>query len=53
MRCDPGLSIVLAAGPRLAHGIDGGAYQVPSAPFIQGDTATATMPGSGSGRPSP
>jgi hypothetical protein len=43
----PGLSIVLASGLLSLTAVDGAAYQVPAAPFAQGDAATATMPGSG------
>ncbi|MEI8412540.1 MULTISPECIES: Ig-like domain-containing protein [unclassified Kribbella] len=48
----PGLSIVLASGLLSLTtidltAIDAAAYQVPAAPFTQGDSATATMPGSG------
>ena len=49
----PGLSIVLAAGLVALTAVDAAAYQVPSAPFTQGDTAMATMPGRVSSRPSP
>jgi hypothetical protein len=47
MRARPGLSLVLAAGLVSFTVVDAAAYQVPAAPFTQGDSATATMPGSG------
>ena len=43
----PGASILLMLGLLGLGCVDATAYQVPSAPFAQGDSATAVMPGSG------
>ncbi|WP_433160703.1 Ig-like domain-containing protein [Kribbella sp. CA-247076] len=43
----PSLSIVLVTGLLTLTAVDGAAYQVPSVPFTQGDSASAVMPGSG------
>lgn len=43
----PGASILLVLGLLALPCVDATAYEVPSAPFAQGDSATAVMPGSG------
>jgi len=43
----PGAAIVLVLGLLTLGSVTSNAYQVPATPFVQGDSATATMPASG------